>query len=234
MAGGWTRMTRGRPWLFLPPDRRDYALKAANCAFATQPVGSAKGAVARMGGKRVFLSNPVSSVNAFPRLTRAGVTGLRRYGTSRHHAVRDSGQQHSVMALEGGMMRIRPAVAAVIVGAAVMATPAVATAAYPGSNGRIVFEQGGFIYSIRQDGSDRRQLTTDTHSRGPSWSPNGRSIVFHRAGERHQPELVARRRAGGLLAHDRRHPGRPFVVRGSGRRWGRPPADGEVGWLRED
>jgi len=80
-------------------------------------------------------------------------------------------------------MRIRHSVAAVIVGAAVMATPAVATAAYSGSNGRIVFEQGGFIYSIRQDGSDRRQLTTDTHSRGPSWSPNGRSIVFHRAGD---------------------------------------------------
>jgi Tol biopolymer transport system component len=65
----------------------------------------------------------------------------------------------------------------VILGAAVMATPAVATAAYPGSNGRVVFEQGGFIYSIRQDGSDRRQLTTDAHSRGPRWSPDGRLIA---------------------------------------------------------
>jgi hypothetical protein len=41
-----------------------------------------------------------------------------------------------------------------LLGAAVLATPAVATATYPGINGRIVFEQGGVIYySIRQDGS---------------------------------------------------------------------------------
>ena len=43
-------------------------------------------------------------------------------------------------------MRIRPAVAALLIGAAVMATPGVATAAYPGANGRIAFEQGGSIY----------------------------------------------------------------------------------------
>jgi|SRR5829696_3147 len=81
------------------------------------------------------------------------------------------------------MTRIRPAVAAFILGAAVMATPAVATAAYPGANGRIAFEQGGIIYSIRPDGSDRRQLTTDTRSHSPRWSPDGRLIAFHRAGD---------------------------------------------------
>jgi Tol biopolymer transport system component len=81
------------------------------------------------------------------------------------------------------MTRIRHTIAALLLGAAVLATPAVATAAYPGINGRIVFEQGGVIYSIRQDGSDRRQLTTDTRSHSPRWSPDGRSIAFHRAGD---------------------------------------------------
>jgi Tol biopolymer transport system component len=80
-------------------------------------------------------------------------------------------------------MRIRRYLAALTVGAAVIAAPGVATAAFPGANGRIVFEQDSFIYSIRQDGSDRRQLTTDTRSRNPRWSPDGRLIVFQRAGD---------------------------------------------------
>jgi len=58
-----------------------------------------------------------------------------------------------------------------------------ARAAYPGKDGRIAFEQGGDLYSIRPDGSDLRQLTSDTHSHGPRWSPNGRLIAFHKAGD---------------------------------------------------
>lgn len=81
------------------------------------------------------------------------------------------------------MMRVRLVLAALLVGAAVLTTPEVATAAYPGANGRIAFEQGGVIYSIRPDGSDRRQLTTDTRSHSPRWSPDGRLIAFHRAGD---------------------------------------------------
>jgi Tol biopolymer transport system component len=80
-------------------------------------------------------------------------------------------------------MRFRGIVAAVIAGAMVMAMPTLATAAFPGANGRIAFEQGGVIFSIRQDGSDRRQLTTDTRSHSPRWSPDGRLIAFHRAGD---------------------------------------------------
>jgi Tol biopolymer transport system component len=81
------------------------------------------------------------------------------------------------------MMRFRAVLTALLIGAAVMVTPGVATAAYPGANGRIAFEQGGAIYSIRPDGSNRRQLTTDTRSHSPRWSPNGRRIAFHRAGD---------------------------------------------------
>jgi Tol biopolymer transport system component len=81
------------------------------------------------------------------------------------------------------MMRLRHVLAASLVGAAVLTTAGVATAAYPGTNGRIAFEQGGVIYSIHPDGSDRRQLTSDTRSHSPRWSPDGRLIAFHRAGD---------------------------------------------------
>src|SRR4051794_36469695 len=63
-----------------------------------------------------------------------------------------------------------------------------ASATYPGINGRIAVTarlsraQGWQLYSMRADGSDRRQLT---HIRGssdlslpPDWSPNGHRIVF--------------------------------------------------------
>jgi Tol biopolymer transport system component len=85
-------------------------------------------------------------------------------------------------------------VAAAIGASTVLPAPA-AHAAYPGANGRIAFEQGGAIYSIRPDGSDRRQLTTDTRSHSPRWSPNGRRIAFHRAGD------VWVMRADGSAAH---------------------------------
>jgi Tol biopolymer transport system component len=75
------------------------------------------------------------------------------------------------------------ALAAAAIGASTMLPVPAAHAAYPGTNGRIAFEQGGVIYSIRPDGTGRRQLTTDTHSHSPRWSPNGRLLAFHRAGD---------------------------------------------------
>jgi hypothetical protein len=53
---------------------------------------------------------------------------------------------------EGDMMRFRHVLTALLLGVAVLAAPGVATAAYPGANGRIAFEQGGVIYSIRPTG----------------------------------------------------------------------------------
>ena len=92
-------------------------------------------------------------------------------------------------------MRLRHILAALLVGAAVLAAAGVATAAYPGANGRIAFEQGGNIYSIRPDGSDRRQLTTDASSHSPRWSPDGRLVAFNRAGD------IWVMRADGSAAH---------------------------------
>lgn len=80
-------------------------------------------------------------------------------------------------------MRRRLMAVTALVGMLVVAPSAVANAAFPGAKGRIAFEQGGVIYTIRPDGSDRVRLTPGTQSHGPRWSPDGSSIVFHRAGD---------------------------------------------------
>ena len=82
-----------------------------------------------------------------------------------------------------GLLAAVTLVAAAAIGAGTVLSAPAAHAAYPGANGRIAFEQGGVLYSIRPDGSDRRQLTTNTNSHSPRWSPNGRRIAFHRAGD---------------------------------------------------
>jgi len=67
---------------------------------------------------------------------------------------------------------------------ALVATPAGAEAAAPGTNGRIAFLSnrggGGYgLYTMRADGGDVRLVTAkvDTHS-PPAWSPSGDRIVF--------------------------------------------------------
>jgi TolB protein len=73
--------------------------------------------------------------------------------------------------------------AAVAALAVLGATPAGAT--FPGPNGRIAFSDyvSGQIYAVNPDGGALRQLTHTKPSRGadfPSWSPNGKKILFSR------------------------------------------------------
>ena len=85
----------------------------------------------------------------------------------------------------------RPACAlAALLAALTWAGPA--HAAFPGDNGRIAYSgwthreppyAGTYdIYTINPDGTDRRQLTThDDQDSTPSWSSDGRRIVYERA-----------------------------------------------------
>lgn len=76
------------------------------------------------------------------------------------------------------------AAALALVVASVQAGPA--EAAFPGKNGRIVFdkpdgtERNDYeLYSVRPDGSDRIRLTdNNVDDVSPTWSPDGRSIAY--------------------------------------------------------
>jgi Tol biopolymer transport system component len=57
-----------------------------------------------------------------------------------------------------------------------------AEAAFPGANGRIAFEMSGAIYSIQPSGGGLQRLTNGPDDHSPRWSPNGKTIVFERAG----------------------------------------------------
>lgn len=70
--------------------------------------------------------------------------------------------------------------AAVALGTAI---PATASAASPGTNGRIAFEEAGVIYSITATGSGRQKLTSGPDDHSPRWSPNGKTIAFERGGD---------------------------------------------------
>jgi Domain of unknown function DUF11/RTX calcium-binding nonapeptide repeat (4 copies)/WD40-like Beta Propeller Repeat len=52
------------------------------------------------------------------------------------------------------------------------------SAAAPASNARIVLLEGGDLYSVAPDGSDRRRLTLDGRVVSPVGSPNGERIAF--------------------------------------------------------
>jgi Tol biopolymer transport system component len=68
------------------------------------------------------------------------------------------------------------------VGLASLLLPATAWATWPGANGRIAYVGIGTVHgidSIRPDGSGHRALTRDRDSE-PSWSADGRRIVFVR------------------------------------------------------
>jgi Tol biopolymer transport system component len=69
--------------------------------------------------------------------------------------------------------------------AIVVATLVAPSGAFPGKNGRIAFIFSptglGNVYSMKDDGSDVRQLTnfgSNTTANSESWSPDGRQLVF--------------------------------------------------------
>jgi len=60
--------------------------------------------------------------------------------------------------------------------------PSIAHATFPGKNGRIAFVQAGEIFTMNPDGGDMRQLThlgPDLAASWPSWSSDGKQIVFN-------------------------------------------------------
>jgi Tol biopolymer transport system component len=79
------------------------------------------------------------------------------------------------------------AVAVIAFAIAAVLFPSAATAAFPGKNGRIAYvgaPAGGFqfdIFTVRPKGSGLRQLTDDPIEEfDPSWSADGRRLVFTR------------------------------------------------------
>jgi len=86
----------------------------------------------------------------------------------------------------------RAALAASLLAMSTVALSGTAQAAWPGGDGRIAFDSDVSgtslqIYSMREDGSHRRQLTTEGNNGDPSWSPDGRRLAFDsdRAGGSH-------------------------------------------------
>lgn len=67
--------------------------------------------------------------------------------------------------------------ALVLTALALLALPAAAGATFPGDNGLIAFENDdlGGIYTIKPNGSERDRLADGFE---PSWSPNGKKIVY--------------------------------------------------------
>ena len=80
-----------------------------------------------------------------------------------------------------------------------------AGATWAGGNGRIVFDSDVSgtslqIYSMRPNGTDRRQLTSDGNSGDPSWSPDGRWIAFD--SDRDAPSRIYVMDGAGRNVHD--------------------------------
>jgi len=60
-------------------------------------------------------------------------------------------------------------------------TPLGASAAFPGNNGRIIFDRElAFLVSMEPDGSDATRLTSGRVSAGASWAPDGSRFIYSR------------------------------------------------------
>jgi hypothetical protein len=65
------------------------------------------------------------------------------------------------------------------VSAVALLLPATAHGAFAGANGKIAYVDGGAIWTMDPDGSDKTQITTGVDA-APAWSPDGSKIAFHR------------------------------------------------------
>jgi TolB protein len=78
------------------------------------------------------------------------------------------------------------AAGAAIAAASLFAFAGIAGAAFPGSNGRIVFADvatdPSHIYAVNPDGSGLDRLTSKAFTGFPSWSPDSKHIVYTRFG----------------------------------------------------
>jgi WD40-like Beta Propeller Repeat len=81
-------------------------------------------------------------------------------------------QVSSAVGLKGRVWRAM--LAFTLIACALLVAVGSAHAAFPGQNGKIVFNPGG-IYTINPDGSDRKFLINGAY---PSWSADGTKIVF--------------------------------------------------------
>jgi Tol biopolymer transport system component len=83
-----------------------------------------------------------------------------------------------------GTVAARTRIAGLLVGLAMVSlllvTPA--KAAFPGANGRLVFVRGGAIVSTSASGGNAQRLAP-AMAQDPSWSPNGRKIVYIKMAE---------------------------------------------------
>lgn len=90
------------------------------------------------------------------------------------------------------MRRLAPAAAAIV-----LLGGGPASAAYPGSNGRIAFAKRGDIVTVRPDGAHQRRLTSRRgYESGPVWSPAGTRMLFARGGDTYDHELWVMNRQG--------------------------------------
>jgi hypothetical protein len=77
---------------------------------------------------------------------------------------------------------VRVAAGTAVVALALVATAQPAPAAFPGANGRIVFQGVASLGTLSAQGGDRQPLVTDGMSGrvypGPQWSPDGTKVAF--------------------------------------------------------
>lgn len=78
------------------------------------------------------------------------------------------------------MRRTLVGVVSVVAVAVALVAAFPASAAFPGTNGRLAFSRNGNVFTIDPDGTDPARITGTGNDWGPTWSPDGGSIAFVR------------------------------------------------------